>query len=48
MFRGDGWAIGGSDGGAVMHGSITGGWVTPATNFPVPRQGGRLAVFSAP
>jgi hypothetical protein len=47
-FQGDVWAVGGSDGGAALHGTLAGGWTSPTTNFPVPRQGGRLAVFSAP
>lgn len=47
-WRGEAWAVGGSDGGAVFRGTLGTGWISPTTNFPVPRQGGRLAVFTAP
>lgn len=47
-FQGAAWSVGGSDGGAVIRGSRTTPWTTPTTTgFATPRQGGRLAVFSA-
>lgn len=46
-FGGRLWSIGGTDGGAVFEAVPGGAWATPVTNFPVPRTGGKLAVFSA-
>lgn len=43
------WSIGGSDGGGVFSAPVGGGaWTARTTNFPIPRQGGRVAVFSVP
>lgn len=48
-FLGAAWSVGGSDGGAVLRGSLAGPWTAPTTTgFATSRQGGRLAVFSAP
>lgn len=48
-FQGAAWSVGGTDGGAVVRGSRAGPWTMPTTTgFATPRQGGRLAVFSAP
>lgn len=48
-FAGAAWSVGGTDGGAVVRGSMAGPWTAmTTTGFATPRQGGRLAVFSAP
>ncbi len=47
LFDNRAWSIGGNDGGAVIVGTVPAtSWTMQTTNFPVPRQGGRTAVFS--
>jgi hypothetical protein len=42
------WSVGGTNGAGVWSAALDGTWRVEETNFPLPRQGGGIAVFTPP